>query len=179
MRRFTLKTLIENRSRYPIHHVWENAQDMEHVAWIHRKTNLFFELLYTEKGPDSPFEYDYLIYRATRRVFKFGRLNVFGYRKILAPHHLQQVEWIPLLGVKSQLDSQLHLGKNKEFPTLLRDEVTLELPWVLFPLRFLIRKSVRRHAKIQCEEDESVRERRVELEKRGIHLPYRLLHEPL
>jgi hypothetical protein len=42
VRHHTFDVILRNRSHYPIDIVWENAQDLEHVPYLHRATNSAF-----------------------------------------------------------------------------------------------------------------------------------------
>jgi hypothetical protein len=169
--------VIKNRSRFPIDIVWENAQDLEHVAFLHSRTNKEFHLLYAGKGKDSAFEYDIMIYRAKRRLLYFFSFQSFGFRKIIADYNIRQVEYIPLFGTTSSLNSLLFKTDDPEYPTLMLDEVVMEVPWVLVLLKGLVIRLLRRHTRIQCSEDEPFRERRALLRLKGIKLPYRIFNE--
>ena len=170
--KFRLHLNLENRSRFPIDIVWENAKDLEHVATLHRKTNKAFELLYV--GRESQLhEYDVMFYQSLRRLVIFP-LHSFGFRKIQSVYNLVQIECIPLLGLTVVLNSLLKPLDNLDYPTQLVDEVVIEGPFWMKFFSPLIARSLRRHTQIQCQEDESYRERRNELVQRGIRLPYRL-----
>lgn len=176
LKRKILQTVTRNQSRYPTDLVWENAQDLEHVAYIHGRTNRAFELLFWEREKDSPFTYDVMIYRAKRRFHCFW-LQSFGFRKILSPYNLWQLEILPALGIRSALNSRLVSQSDPEFPTLMIDEVILEVPWPMALFSRSVEKAIERHAAIQCQEDEAFRERRFELNRRGIHFPYSIFHQ--
>lgn len=169
--------VVENKSRYAIERVWENAQDLEHVGFLHANTNKSFTLLHTEKYPGSSREYDVMVYRSVRRFFFWGMQSV-GFRRVVADNHIHQVEYIPLLGVTSALNSLLYSTGDQEFPTLMRDEIVMEVPRWMKPLKNYFGRALRRHTRIQCAEDEPFRQRRAELASRGINLPYRIFFEP-
>jgi hypothetical protein len=171
-----LQTVIENYSRYPIDIVWENAQDLEHVAFLHRKTNHSFEVVHVERHPLSTRAYDTMIYRSIRRLGPF-LVKTHGFRRIISDYRLHQIESLPWIGVTSALSSNLVPTGDPRFPTLLRDEVVMEIPRLLYWARHRIVASLARHARIQCEEDEPYRERRQTLRERGIRMPYRLFFE--
>lgn len=177
MKHFKLHTVIENKSRHSIEVVWENAQDLEHVATLHQRTNCGFRLLHHERAADSKYAYDTLVYSASRKLAGVMPINSFGFRKIVGHYNIHQLECISILGWTSFLNSQLISTGNKDFPTLMRDEVTVELPVIFKPLTGWIKRSLQRHARLQCEEDEPFRARREELSQRGIHLPFRLFNQ--
>lgn len=161
---------IRNYSRYPIDLVWENAKDLEHVAFLHSRTNKEFHLLFAGKLSEREHEYDMLVYR-TRRRFHFLSFETFGFRKIVDRYNIHQLEYIPLLGITSSLNSLLFKNESAEFPTVMVDEVVWEVPKIYAPLKNYLIGALRRHTKIQCQEDEPFRARRQELEQRGIRLP--------
>lgn len=171
-----VRTVVENRSRFPIEVVWENAQDLEHVGFLHANTNRAFELMHHARAPGSQFTYDTMVYRSKRKLFCFS-ISSFGFRRIVDTYNLHQVEHIPLLGITSFLNSQLVPTGDAEFPTLMRDEVIMEVPRILYPMRKYLAAALKRHATIQCAEDEPFRARRTELARRGIHMPYRIFFE--
>lgn len=172
-----IRTVIRNRSRFPIDIVWENAQDLEHVQFLHARTNKEFELLYAGREPGSAFEYDIMIYRAKRRLLYFFSFESIGFRRIVAERNIHQIECIPLFGTTSSLNSMLFKSDDPEYPTLMVDEVVMDVPRILLPMKHWIIKSLHRHAKIQCAEDEPFRERRVLLRSKGIALPFRIFNE--
>lgn len=176
MKSTILKTHIKNLSRYPIDIVWENAKDLEHVALLHGKTNEFFQLMYVGADPIGPHQYDILIYRSIRKLF-FLKFNTYGFRRIMSEFNIHQVEYIPLLGVTSALNSLLFRGSDTEFPTVMVDEVVMELPVWMAILKPYFTRLLKRHATIQCQEDEPYRKRRLDLKKRGINLPFSLFNK--
>ena len=95
----------------------------------------------------------------------------------MSDYNIHQVEYLPLLGVTSALNSQLLETGDPEYPTLLRDEIVMDVPRPIYWLRHWLSKSLARHARIQCRQDEPFRARRAELRLRGIHLPYRIYFE--
>lgn len=162
---------IKNLSRYPIESVWENAKDLEHVAYLHARTNHSFHLLYQGKLTERGHEYDVMVYR-TRRKFHFLTFETFGFRKIISEHNIHQLEYIPWLGITSCLNSLLFKNNDPKFPTVMVDEVVWEMPKIFAPLKNYFISALRRHTKLQCEEDEPFRARRCELRERGIKLPF-------
>ena len=172
----TIHTVIKNYSRYPRDIVWENAQDIEHVSCLHSRTNKSFDLLYAGKESGSRYQYDTLIYKTTRRVY-FLTIHTFGFRRILSDYHIQQIEHIPLLGVTSALNSLLRETENSEYPTMLLDEVVMEVPPIMAWFKKYIIKSLQRHTAIQCQEDETFRERRFLLQQKEIKLPFRIFNQ--
>lgn len=173
MKKFKLRTKITNRSRFPINTVWENAQDLEHVGFLHSRTNRQFHLLYSSQEPGSLRPYDFLAYRTVRRLYFWG-IQTFGFRRIVTDYQLQQYEYLPLLGITTTLNSLLYATGDSKFPTEMVDEVVLEIPFIFAPLKKHLVKALHRHATIQCAEDEPYRERREELARRGIRFPFSL-----
>jgi hypothetical protein len=171
-----LHTTLRNYSKFPIDIVWENAQDLEHVAYLHAHTNQSFKLLHIDKESGSSFEYDMMIYRTVRRFF-FFTFHTFGFRKIISRYNIHQMEYIPLFGMTTALNSLLISTGNPETPTMLLDEVVMELPGALSFLRNYFTKALKRHTAIQCGEDESFRERRDLLKTKGIKLPFSLFND--
>ncbi len=171
-----IRTVVKNYSQYPRDIVWENAQDLEHVVFLHRDTNYDFNLLHVVSEPGSKFEYTTLIYRAKRKIFLMP-IQSFGFRRIVSNYNIHQVEWIPLLGVKSALNSLLFETNEIKRPTLMVDEIILEVPEWLHPFRSWICKALQRHANTQCVQDECFRERRAILKSRGIHMPFKIFNE--
>jgi len=175
MSKIHIQTTIRNYSRYPIQIVWENAQDLEHVAYLHSRTNRFFEMLYAGNESGSKYEYDVLVYRTVRK-FYFPGISTFGLRRIVGEHNIYQIEHIPLLGMTTALNSMLVPNSDPEFPTIMVDEVVIEIPrWMSFMKSFLL-KTMHRHAGIQFSEDEPFRERRQILQRRKISLPFSLFN---
>jgi hypothetical protein len=176
MNKFTIHTVVKNYSRFPIERVWENAKDLEHVAFLHSNTNREFHLLYCGKDKNSPFEYDIMVYRAVRKFF-FLRFNAFGFRRIIQNYQINQVEYVPALGITSALNSLLHPSDKIGYKTLMMDEIVMEVPRPIFWMKNRMIGALRRHTAIQCSEDEPFRERRVELHQRKIDLPFSVFNE--
>lgn len=168
----TFRVVVENKSRYAIDCVWENAQDLEHVQYLHPNTNRVFQLMHVDKHPGSKYQYNTMVYRGTRKVFGIFTISAMGFRTIVSDYNIHQIEHIPMLGVTSALNSLLYETGDPEFPTLMRDEVVMEVPRLLYFFRGYLGRALQRHARIQCAEDEPFRERRTLLAKKGIKLPY-------
>lgn len=171
----SFQTQIKNYSRYPIEAVWENAKDLEHVAYLHSRTNKAFHLLYAGKFSEREHEYDIMVYR-TRRRFHLFSFETFGFRKIVGPYNIHQLEYIPFLGITSALNSLLYRNPDPEFPTVMVDEVIWEGPRWFAPLKKYLIGALQRHTRIQCAEDEPFRQRRQELKQREIRLPFSIFN---
>jgi hypothetical protein len=176
MKTRTIRTEIKNYSRFDIDLVWENAQDIEHLAFLHSATNDQFHLLHSSRQENSRFAYDVLIYRAVRKFF-FFKFNAFGFRMILKDYQIQQVEYIPALHITQALNSLLRQNQDKEFPTEMLDEVVMEVPPIFFWLKRRLIAALKRHTAIQCAQDEPFRQRRKELKERKINIPFSLFNE--
>lgn len=169
---------VQNSSQFDIDTVWENAKDLEHVATLHKKTNFDFELLYLAKESEAH-EYDVLFYRSRRKFF-FLSFQACGFRKILSKYHLEQIEYIPMLRLTVCLNSLLEKSSSptiENIKTLLIDEVVIKGPWWIKLLKPMMHKSLQRHTRIQCLEDESFRARRSELKDRGLKFPFSIFAE--
>ncbi len=177
MKTISIRVVLKNYSKYPIDTVWENAKDLEHVGYLHSNTNAFFQLLHVEKGKDCPHEYETMIYRTVRKL-KFLRFSGSGFRKIISKYNIRQLEYVPLLKMHTCLNSLLFSNPDPNFPTLMVDEVVLVVPWYMGFLSGFFKKSLQRHTRIQCQEDEPFRERRVLLKNKGIQFPYSVFHQP-
>ena len=179
MKPFEFQVALRNRSDWPIDLVWENAQDLEHVAFLHRRTNVRFRLLDVVPCPRGERPYGRLTYLVVRRLFGFLPVTVFGFRRIAGDFEIHQVDISPLLGVTTALRSRLEQDPSDPSKTLLLDDVTVSMPALLRPLRTWVEAALRRHTRIQCAEDEPYRARRHDLRERGIRLPASLLNSPL
>lgn len=176
MKTISIRIVLKNYSKFPIDTVWENAKDLEHVGFLHSNTNAFFQLLHVEKSKDSPHEYDTMVYRTVRKL-KFLRFNGSGFRKIISEFNIRQVEYVPFLKIYTCLNSLLFVNPNPNYPTVMVDEVVLIVPWYLGFLSEFFRKSLLRHTRIQCLEDEPFRARRTLLKSKGIKLPFSLFNQ--
>ena len=176
----TIKTTLRNKSAWPIDVVWENAQDLEHVATLHGRTNYSFQLLDVRRSSDPRLPYESLVYTATRRMFGFLPVSAFGFRRIVPDREREiwQMDVSPLLRVSTALRSTLERDPDDPERTILVDYVTITVPSIFRPFEKMLVEMLRRHTRLQCEEDESFRERRVELKKRGIHLRPSILATP-
>ena len=179
MKDLRFRITIKNRSAWPIDIVWENAQDLEHVAFLHRSTNYRFRVLDVEARPDGAFPYDRMAYQGLRRLFGFLPVSTFGFRRVLGPYEIRQIDISPLLGISTALRSTLERDPEDPGKTILVDEVEVSAPALLSPFRAWIEASLRRHARIQCAEDEAFRARRHALRERGIPLPFSVLNRSL
>lgn len=171
-----IRTEIRNHSRFPIEIVWENAKDLEHVAYLHGKTNQSFQLMHVESVEGSQHEYSLLVYRCVRKLGPL-RFNSFGFRKIVSEHNIYQLEYTPLLGITTALNSLLFRSQDATHPTLMLDEVVMKVPWFFAPLETYLKKAMHEHANIQCSEDEPFRARRKVLQERGVRLPFSIFNE--
>lgn len=174
---YSFKFISSNESNYSMDLVWENAQDMEHVGTLHGNTNIDFKIMNVEKSKDKSFLYDQLSYIAVRKFLGFIPIQSFGYRKILSKYKLIQAEFSPLLNINTKLIStvQPHKTRNKCW---MIDYVEVSVPWYGLVLKNFIIKAIKRHAKIQCIEDETFRERRKILSKKKINLRLALFNTP-
>jgi len=175
----TFQVTSTNASDYSMDLVWENAQDMEHVGTLHSNTNIAFELISVEKSDDKTFLYKQLAYSATRKVFGFIPMKTFGYRKIIKKFYLVQVEFNPLLNIRTELLSTIQPHPHDEQKCIMVDHVDINAPWWLMPLRKIMSKAILRHAKTQCDEDEDFRARRKVLLDKKINIPPSLFNESL
>jgi hypothetical protein len=170
-----IHTQVENLSRYPVDIVWENAKDLEHVGFLHGRTNKFFNLLHVEQDPTGAHEYSLMIFRTLRR-FHFLSFDTFGFRKIVSRYNIHQMEYIPILRTTIALNSVLRPNPDPKFPTLMIDEVVMEVPFFLAPFKNYLIRALKRHTAIQCSEDEPFRERRQLLKEKGIHFPFSIFN---
>jgi hypothetical protein len=179
MKTITLQHTTENKSQYERDLVWENAQDLEHVEYLHNKTNYAFTLMSYEIDPDKEYAYSSLVFMVKRKIFRILPITTFGYRKIKCKYEIIQLEYSPFLGLTSILHSTLVQDPENNAKTLLIDHVTMNIPIILRPLTWLIPKMLDRHTRIQSAEDESFRERRLELQQRNIKLPLSIFNKSL
>jgi len=176
---FTFRMTIRNPSAWPTDIVWENAQDLEHVGTLHRRTNYAFELLDVRPSRDGTALYESLIFMVRRRLLGLIPIVTFGFRRVVGPGEIWQIEVSPLLGITTALRSTLERNGADPSRTDLVDSMEVSMPRILRPLRGFLEAALRRHARLQCGEDETVRARRHELRARGINLPASILNEPL
>lgn len=174
---YSFKLISSNISNYSMDLVWENAQDMEHVGTLHDNTNIDFKIINMSKSKNSEFLYDQLSYYAVRKFLGFLPIQSFGYRKIISKFKIIQSEFSPLLKINTRLISTIepHKQKNKCY---MIDYVEVKVPWYGFFLKNFLTNAIKRHAKIQCMEDESFRERRKVLKERNINLRMTLFNTP-
>ena len=96
-----LSIKIANESQYRRDIVWENAQDLEHIATLHPKTNYRFTFL-DFSSPSSPtlgFSYEAMSFLTTRKIFGFFPVNSIGVRRIKEKYAISQFEYNPLLKI--------------------------------------------------------------------------------
>lgn len=164
------RVVLHNHSRYSRDLVWKNALDLEHVTKLHPRTNAEFHLLGT--FPEENEGYEVMIYR-TRRKLGFLKLHSFGFRKVVGPHRIIQIEYLPLLNITTALNSLLRESSKPGYETEMVDEVVVQLPHFLRFFAPWLKRSLARHARIQCEQDEPFRERLDVLKQKQIAFPYR------
>jgi hypothetical protein len=174
LKKFIFTHTSENISKFQIDYVWENAQDLEHVSYLHGNTNFNFLLFsHDKKLNNDNFLYNSLSFLVKRKLFGFIPITTFGYRKIESKYEIFQLEYSPIINVYSFLHSTLiDLGET----TLMRDKITLEFPFYFKIFAKLLPYVLNRHTRIQCLEDESFRSRRVDLKSRNIYLPLRFFN---
>lgn len=175
MKKCIIHIKVENKSRHSVETVWENAKDLEHVGYLHSRTNKFFQLMHVEMNKAAPLEYTLMIFRTLRR-FHFLSFDTFGFRKIMAPYNLYQLEYIPLLRTTIALNSIVKPSSDPEFPTILLDEVIMEVPKIMGGLKTYFTNALKRHTAIQCSEDEPYRERRTLLKQKRLSFPFSVLN---
>jgi hypothetical protein len=100
----------------------------------------------------------------------------FGIRRLAGEREIWQLERNPLLRVETRLRSTLERNRDNAEHTDLVDYVRVTVPAALRPLEARLAAALRRHTRIQCEQDESFRARRAELRERGIDLPLSLFN---
>ncbi len=176
---FTFQVTLRNYSAWPIDIVWENAVDLEHVAFLHRDTNYGFELLDVRPDPRGRFLYDSMTFIAKRKLLGIVPSVNFGHRWIADMYEIWQIDQNPLLGITTCLRSTLEPNPQDPAKTDMVDYVTITAPGLLKPFRRLLEAALRRHTRIQCQQDESFRARRAELRARGINLPPSLFNASL
>lgn len=177
--RYTYRTEIRNVSAWPIEIVWENAQDLEHVATLHRTTNYGFEILEMRPGRDGQSPYESMTFMVKRRLFGVLPIVNFGVRRIVAFGEIRQVDVNPTFGVTTALWSSLERHPEDPSRTILVDRLEISMPRLLRPFVGVFEAALKRHTRRQCAEDETFRARRHELRERGIHLPFSLLNPSL
>ncbi len=178
MRYHEFDVILRNRSHYPIDIVWENAQDLEHVPYLHRATNSAFWMLCVEPDPTGHHPYQTMVFMVRRKMLGFLPVTSFGIRRIAGEREIWQLERNPLLRVETRLRSTLERNRDNPEHTDLVDYVRVTVPAALRPLEARLAAALRRHTRIQCEQDESFRARRAELRERGIDLPLSLFNRP-
>ena len=156
--------------------MWENAQDLEHVASLHRRTNIAFQLLDVQPSSDPHALYSSMIFLVKRKLFGLVPVVTFGFRRIVGRFELWQIDINPVFGVTTALRSRLLPDETDPARTVLVDELEITMPRILRPFRRAFEAALRRHTRLQCAEDETFRARRVELRNRGIHLPPSILN---
>lgn len=178
LRYHSFDVTLRNHSRYPIDIVWENAQDLEHVPYLHRATNSAFWMLYAEPDPTGRHPYQSMVFMVRRKMLGFLPVTSFGIRRIAGEREIWQMERNPLLRVETRLRSTLERNRDNPSHTDLVDYVRVSVPAPLARLETKLGDALRRHTRIQCEQDESFRARRLELRERGIDLPLSLFNKP-
>jgi hypothetical protein len=103
----------------------------------------------------------------------------FGIRRIAGSREIWQLERNPLLRVETRLRSTLERNAANPEHTDLVDYVRVTVPAAARRLEGQLVAALRRHTRIQCEQDESFRARRGELRARGIELPLSLFNRPV
>ena len=168
---FDLNINCKQYTKYPQQDSWEIAQDMEHIDFLHRKTNLKinFEDIEFNKNPNINRIYNKIKYNVIRKIFFFFKLKVDGYREINNDYEIIQNEKFLFLNVKLNSKTLYDEDKNQ---TVLDDTFTIKLPIIFFPFKGIFKIAIIKHIKSQFQEDEIYRKRIHELRKRGIHKKY-------
>ena len=174
--KFNLK--ISNESNYDADIVWENAQDLEHINFLHKNTNFDYQTLYAKPSKNKDFAYDLLFFKSIRKLAKFLPITSFGFRKIIKKYEIWQTEWSPLIKTRVSLKSTIEPVGKKYKKTQLIDYIQVEAPYITKLIKNRMISELENHARIQCLEDEDFRMRRQNLKNRGINQPLRFFNEP-
>jgi hypothetical protein len=168
---------LRNESQYSQEIVWENAQDVEHVATLHPTTNEWFRIFHHTRNSSRQIgsQYDDLVFLSRRRLAKIFKVSSVGVRKLVSKYNIQQVEYSPQLRIYTVLDSKIEEHPTDPDGSILHDSVRVYGPRWYRLVSSRIRKELVFHAKQQCIEDETFRSRRFELTQRNVNFPYRLL----
>jgi len=150
---------------------WEIAQDMEHIDFLHKKTNfkINFEEIEFNKNANINKIYNKIKYNVIRKIFFFFKIKVDGFREIRNDYEILQSEKFLFLNVKLISKTLFDDEKNK---TVLHDRFKIKLPIIFYPFKKIFEISIIKHIKSQFEEDEVYRKRVHELRKRGIYKKY-------
>ena len=135
-------------------------------------------MLYAEPDPTGRHPYQSMVFMVRRKMLGFLPVTSFGVRRIAGEREIWQMERNPLLRVETRLRSTLERNRDNREYTDLVDYVRVTVPSALRPFETLLAAALRRHTRIQCDQDESFRARRLELRERGIDLPFSLFNGP-
>tara|TARA_Y100001970_G_C14083926_1_gene776233 strand:- start:107 stop:640 length:534 start_codon:yes stop_codon:yes gene_type:complete len=174
---FNLSINCKQYTDYPQQDCWEIAQDMEHIDFLHKKTNLkiFFDEIEFNKNPNINRLYNKIKYRVIRKIFFFFKIKVEGYREINNDYEILQNEKFLFFNVNLNSKTLFDDNENK---TVLDDTFSIRLPIIFYPLKKIFEMAITKHIKSQFLEDEDYRKRVHELRKRGIHKKYIFLNKP-
>ena len=168
---FDLNINCKQYTSFPHQDSWEIAQDMEHIDFLHKKTNLKinFEKLELNNNPNINRLYNSIKYNVIRKIFFFFKIKVDGYREINNDYEILQKEKFLFFEVQLNSKTLFDESKNK---TVLDDTFKIKLPILFFPFKKFFEIAIIKHIKSQFLEDEIYRKRVHELRKRGIHKKY-------
>ena len=168
---FNLHINCKQYTKFPHQDSWEIAQDMEHIDYLHKKTNfkINFEEIELNKNPNINRMYNKIKYNVIRKIFFFFKVKVNGKREIINDYEIIQSEKFFFFNVK--LNSKTLFDENKN-QTILDDTFTIKLPFIFFPFKKIFEIAIIKHIKSQFLEDEVYRKRIHELRSRGIHKKY-------
>ena len=150
---------------------WVIAQDMEHIAHLHKKTNhvINFERIIFNKEKAVNKLYSFISYNVIRKIFFFFKIKVRGWREI--KHESEIIQNENFLFFKVNLVSKTFYD-NERKKTCLHDHFNIKIPILLYPFKTLLKLAIIKHIKSQFLEDEVYRKRVKELSDRGIKKKY-------
>lgn len=171
---FNLNINCKQYTNFPQQDSWEIAQDMEHIDYLHKKTNLKinFEEIEINKNPNINRMYNRIKYSVIRKIFFFFKIKVKGQRKIINDYEILQEEKFLFFNVVLNSKTLFDESKNQ---TILDDTFVIKLPIIAFPFKKFFEIAIIKHIKSQFSEDEIYRKRIHELRSRGIHKKYNFL----
>lgn len=154
---------------------WIIAQDMEHIDYLHKKTNfkINFNQIELNKNLNVNKLYSFISYNVIRKIFFFFKIRVKGWRKIDKEFEILQQEKFLFFEVNLISKTTYDEKSNK---TCLHDSFDIKLPIFLYPFKTIFKFAIIKHIKSQFLEDEIYRKRIQELKERGIQKKYVFLN---
>ena len=135
--------------------LWFVAQDIDHIKTLHKKTNTDIRINNITKSENKKNLYSFIEYTTWRKILKFINVRVETSRKIYG----EKIIYIEHHKYLRTVIKNTHYIENGENYFILKDNLEINTPFVIYLFQPIIKFLIIRHLKSQFKEDEIFRER--------------------